>query len=694
MLSVATPTTILSFADDAPHVVSFSAVDPNTGAQIESVTRAPLYELEVKRTPGDHVHIAATEADSATLRFTGDAAVLETEHRAPHAVAVTVTATPAPDGSLHLRLRLRNRSAHPVVAIRFPVAYFTSRETCRSILYPKHEGVLLRDPLEHFTRGRTLEDLYPGRLSCQLLYASGNRRGLYFGCHDAAGNSKSAEVRRVDACGGDAGGAEARGGEAAVGMGWVHRFPDIVESEIEIPYPVVVRFDEPIWQAGADIYKSWARRRSWCDKLISERDMPEWLASTRAFLNFTVRGDDRFNTPDEAARTLEAYSRYIDAPAVGMPFGWEKHGSWISPDYFPPYPNEEYWKSLAAQLAPNGHHLSVMLSGFRWGVRKTRSERTEGLRQYTVYDGRPDFEKRGKACAIRTEGGELLFRQHRWADNYNLCHAHPGARRLVMEAFRRSRELGFVGTDLDQDLGAEGRPCWAESHDHPPGHGQWLYHAMRSFLEQVYTQPAGAAEAAEGGVGQPRFMGVEEPCEVYLPWFDIYHGRAFTYDHWPASGPGAMSVPLFAYLYHPYALGYAGFCDTNFSPLRDPRRGILRAFLYGMQPGFRVSSEPFVRFPESTVAELKILRMLIPIYKEHEAYLLRGDMLWPPVIETAPELTEGPLPTIEATAWRAPTGSVAVAVVNQCDEPVDLRVLEPIDASLHLPPWSGGCVTG
>ena len=81
------------------------------------------------------------------------------------------------------------------------------------------------------------------------------------------------------------------------------------------------------------------------------------------------------------------------------------------------------------------------------------------------------------------EKGELLFRQLRWADNYNMCHAHPDSRRYVMDAFRQSWDLGFLGTDLDQDLGAEGRPCWAEDHDHPPGHGKWLYDAMRSFLE-------------------------------------------------------------------------------------------------------------------------------------------------------------------------------------------------------------------
>ena len=77
------------------------------------------------------------------------------------------------------------------------------------------------------------------------------------------------------------------------------------------------------------------------------------------------------------------------------------------------------------------------------------------------------------------------------------------------------------------------------------------------------------------------FLGIEEPCECYIPWIDIYHGRAFTATRWPANGPGAVSIPLYVYLYHEYQPGYAGWIDGGFSPAGNVRWGMARAFLSG-----------------------------------------------------------------------------------------------------------------
>ncbi len=430
------------------------------------------------------------------------------------------------------------------------------------------------------------------------------------------------------------------------------------------------------WQHGADIYRNWAQAEApWCQKKGAQRDVPEWLLKTNVFLNFAYQEENPFSTPQRADAALNAYREFFDLPIVACAFGWEKHGAWIGPDYFPPRGGDLYYTELSRRLAARGDHMHVFTSGFRWGVRKpVREIRDKSKpRVYTQWDGTPDFMRHGKSAAAINAEGQMVFQQPAWADNYLLCTGSQAATDLLAKCFQQIYALGISGVDLDQNLGAEAYDCYSAEHGHPLGRGVWQYEATKRFL-------AGVRTAAQAG-NPSRFIGVEEPCEAFIPWIDAVHGRAFTDTHWPATGPGAVSIPLYIYVYHEHQMNYAGWIDRGFSPFGDERYGIGRAFIFGMQLGVRVNTGVFqYQSDDKPTMQLVMLRDAATLMANCESYLLLGRMLHspkvlgsppivPPVKQGWSERTALPItwPAVQATAWRNAKGNVCYAIVNLSD---------------------------
>jgi hypothetical protein len=400
------------------------------------------------------------------------------------------------------------------------------------------------------------------------------------------------------------------------------------------------------------------------------------------FLNFGYQANGPFSTVEKADAALKGYRDFFGLPIVACAFGWEKHGAWIGPDYFPPRGGERYYVELSKRLAARGDHTHVFTSGFRWGVKKPIKENRDKSkpRVYTDWDGTSDFMKRGKQAAAINAEGRMVFQQPAWADNYLLCVGSETANNVIADCFRRIYGYGIAGVDLDQNLGAEAYECYSPDHGHPIGRGLWQHEAMREFLARV--------RADAHAVNPDNFIGVEEPCEAYIPWIDAVHGRAFTDTHWPATGPGAVSIPLYIYVQHEYQLNYAGWIDGGFSPFGDVRYGIGRAFIFGMQLGVRIHSGVF-RYEEGDepTAQMVMLRNAAQLMSRCEEYLLKGRMLHDPKIVGSPAIIPPRLhgrnhraalpiswPVVQATAWRSEAGNVCYAIVNLSDSPQSVEL--------------------
>jgi hypothetical protein len=178
--------------------------------------------------------------------------------------------------------------------------------------------------------------------------------------------------------------------------------------------------------------------------------------------------------------------------------------------------------------------------------------------------------------------------------------------------------MGIAGIDLDQNLGGSFSDCFNSEHGHPLGAGLWKTTAMVDFLNAINAIKKKRGE-------QKFFQSVEEPCERFAHLFDIYHGRAFTDNKWPVTGPGAVSIPLYLFLYHEYQSGYAGWIDKKFSPSGDIKCGIGRSYILGMLPGIRSNGTTGLK--DHITDELLMLKSYIKLMKLLPQYVLNGRMI-------------------------------------------------------------------
>jgi len=524
-----------------------------------------------------------------------------------------------------------DRVEYPLIVAKLPLSGEGGEDT---VLFPRHEGVLLREPVRNLRRvGQADQVVYPGKAAFQFMAYYDSGGGLYLGTHDNQGYAKAFRVRR-----------DAQGLELAV----IHLGQDSAAGRWTRPYPVVVSSFRGDWTCAADLYRAWARRQPWSRRRIAERDVPAWLRAGVAFFNCNLRNPPF--APDKIRDALAKLSQDLQLPVVATL-------------------GAASFRDLAASLHARGDRLFVYLSGFRWALAKPG----------TRFDGRGDFERRGRKLAALDASAQPLIERRPWAENARLCVGCEGARDLLAECFRRAFALGADGVQLDQDLGAEAAVCYSRAHDHPPGPGRWQYEAMAAFLSRVRRE----AKTTD----PDRILSVEEPCELFIPYLDVYHGRAFTYRHWPVYGPGAIGAPVFLYLYHPYLLGYAGWTGGGFDVGNRTELSIGRAFIYGMLLGVRSGVWRSSLRSDGNRTAFDMWRRAVRVQRRCAAALLLGDMGHPPrlrgvVVEhlagrkdrKGRQLPPVSIPSVQATAWRTGEGAVWYALANVTGAPQTISI--------------------
>jgi len=110
-------------------------------------------------------------------------------------------------------------------------------------------------------------------------------------------------------------------------------------GEVCTDYDVVVRKVRRralplVWSDFCDIYREWGDRQPWSGKSLAARDdVPVWLKAGAAMTRFS-RG--WLEDPARLERHLKWWRlTFGDVPVLAAIWGWEKVGTWYSPDYFP-----------------------------------------------------------------------------------------------------------------------------------------------------------------------------------------------------------------------------------------------------------------------------------------------------------------------------------------------------------------------
>jgi len=466
-----------------------------------------------------------------------------------------------------------------------------------ALVFPLHEGVLLKGLHK---KGAGIKSRYPGKLSSQMMYNFDRSGGLFYAALDGEGYAKNIGVQNNG---------------TSVLMAQELILPIQPENSISQPYEVATGLFGGKWEDGAAVYRRWSDKQIWAKKKILQRNIPKWLKKPNLFVNISV--SKHVASVTQTHHLINKYHSFFNVPIVTTVFGWEKNGTWIGPDYFPPRPDRKFYEKLGEKLRKNGDHLHFYTSGFRWGVRKPIKIPKSGPKVYSKFNGKNSFDKYGKHLAVLKSNGELSMQSRSYAENYLICIGHNDAATILERCYDNIYEMGVTGIDLDQNLGGGSKDCFHPSHTHPKGGGIWQTHAMEKFIENISKKNKKRERKC--------FHGVEEPCERFAHLFDIYHGRSFTDSNWPVYGPDAVSLPLYIFLNHEYQLGYAGWIDRGFSPFGSIKHGLGRAFIFGLLPGIRVNGSTEMTVPISD--ELLMLKSYMELMKKMSQYALYGRMI-------------------------------------------------------------------
>ena len=555
-----------------------------------------------------------------------------------------------------------------IAQVRFPRLAGIPRRAGEELAVPRWMGALARDPArllgEADVKGHRLEWAYPGTLSLQMLalYRRGGA-GLYAAAQDTLA------YRKTFALWGEPDGS--RGYELVQPL----ENPATPRVRWTLPYAALLGTFHGDWITAAERYRAWGTRQAWArDSRIRRGLVPEWLVRTGMWVW------NRGRSPGVVPPAL-ALERALGLP-VAIYWHWWHHGPYDTsfPDYLPPREGADSFRSAVAAAHAAGSHAIVYMNQRLWCT------------------GTPGWAAEGAArWAVKEQDGRV--RQ----EVYNVFDPQPCATMDVTTTFWRAKYAGIADTvlrgyDVDgiyMDQAVQSLVCWDSTHGHPVGGGNYWMGGFRALAARVRTD-----------AGRPVLLAGEGAGEAWLPELDLMLTLQVSQERYTEPGSGWEPIPLFQAVYHAYGVTYGSYSSlvmppydelwpSRFAPspplalldTRFRRQFFLeqaRSFAWGLEPtiaNFRASQ--LTDRPEETAYMMRLAR----IRAQALEYLLYGTFLRPPDLRVpsvdvdlsrisiyaaqrgGPSVSTASFPAAVAGAWRAPDGSVAIAVASIVDKP-------------------------
>ena len=319
-------------------------------------------------------------------------------------------------------------------------------------------------------------------------------------------------------------------------------------GRVEMPYDTLVR---PFaggegratdWRDAAGIYRAWAVGQRWCQERFADRaDVPAWMKAGPTHVRF---GREWLAEPKMIE---EWFERYWDPHFAGIPlavtfWGWEKHGSWVSPDYFPPFPSAEAFAEAVATVRKRQGHVFLWPSGYHWTV--SYKQQKDGT---FAWDDRERFAREGTTHVSLDANGKPRVGKRSWlhgGENASMCPGDPWTRKWFEEIARGCLDIGADMVQVDQVVRGAFPDCFSDQHGHAPGGGLWKTQAVERQLRGLL---------ALGRARTPDFvLGIEEPQEWFNHLVGIQDYRDFQVAGRHAQVPGQLPTSVYGYVYHDF----------------------------------------------------------------------------------------------------------------------------------------------
>jgi len=583
-------------------------------------------------------------------------------------------------------IAVRNLQELQIDDIRFPRIQGVAPQERERLAVPIWMGQMAIDPRRLLTgsakKGGRWAWSYPGPLSLQCLaYYQEGGPGLYVACDDAAAERKTFAVE-ADA-------------QSRVDLEVIH-YPSVRPDERSVSpgYGVLVGVFRGDWFTAAERYRQWALRQPWARQSRLQRGLvPDWVLQTGMWVW------NRGRSPNVLPPAAALRDRF-QIPVSVFWHWW--HGCAYDagfPEYFPPREGAEPMRAALAEAQSKGIRALLYMNQRLWGM-TTKSWTEEGAERY----------------AVRGPDGKIV------SEVYNIFTHQPCAAMCMGTAFWRDkyaglaekavRELGAGGIYMDQ--ACLSMACHDPAHGHPVGNGNFWSQGFRALVEDIHRRTRGAGPTALAGEG----------CgETWLGELDLMLSLQVSRERY-AGSDGWETIPWFHAVYHPLAVFYGNYSSLAAPPYDElwpaataPKTALAlldakfsgqfrleqaRAFVWGQQPTIaNLLPEHFEKRPDEIAYAVRLAR----VRRRALDHLMRGTMLRPPTI-AVPEIEmdfsrlsiyagrEGGVtsfrkrgPAAIAAAWRAPDGSVGVALASIVDR--ELRFPLALECAEYALPSQG-----
>lgn len=525
------------------------------------------------------------------------------------------------------------RYAFPVLAVAA-----TEGDGC-ALIEPNDWGTLTPDPL------RALENMrrsYPGSTPAMQFYALQDGPALtYLGWHDPAARLKEF-LWLADPAAGALRLSVEQPTRLAFGTGYAQ------------DYPFVLRALTGDWYDAAQVYRQWALTAPWTWRgplTAGEKTPADFIATPLVVMRLGRESVDPRFVADWALRV----QRWFDTPMTVHLYGWHRSLGSPSIDCYPRYfPAQPGFREAVRTMEDAGMRVMPYLNARLW--------RTD----------QPSWDEAGALLAARDLYGRRYDEVWMGVPAAAMNPACLLWREYIGQQVLRCVEAGCRGVYLDQLATSRSLPTYVPTHPGMPGETAAWVEGSRVLVEMIRR---------EGRPIRPGLIvGAEGNAEPYLASVDTFLTGNLNHER---------SIPLFAAVYHDYALAYGRYIMQNDLALPG---AVLAKFaqqaVFGGQFGWsRADLERILADGDPTA---ECLRALAHLRHRFADLLGAGRMLRPPKLTDVPPLTvrwmkwerevEVVLPQVLASAWQAADGTVGVLLVNLGGEAVDLRLDLPADA--------------
>ena len=366
---------------------------------------------------------------------------------------------------------------------------------------------------------------YPGLMFAQFLAYYNLQSGIYMACDDTEANIKRFRVLH-------------RNPGMRLGVSHVGDWP--AQGTRTLGYSTMLATFQGDWYDAADIYRNWSMKQKWFIPLTEKPEAPAWLTDSPAYITIRPAGqldfgqvetEEEFVPYEKCIPLLENISEKINAPLCVIFMGWERAGSWIFPDCFPPVGGEGSMKNTISMIRERGWHAGSFCSGTRWCF-------SQAWNGYEGIDYLDSLHAEEGYCKT-ADGGYWLENWRDFRQSYAGCISTERTRQMCFNIVGRLVDWGMEALQfLDQNNGGATLPCFSDEHGHPAMPGKWMHEGMTRLMDGM-RQCAGDKDT--GGVIHSAESGLNEVC---LPMFQQTELRVYPEDY------GSGTIPMYQYLFH------------------------------------------------------------------------------------------------------------------------------------------------